>query len=402
MRSKIERILGFFILSLAILYSTVYLYLAIMGQAILTNQLQELTRKKVTIGYFSFAPSLKVDIKDLDIQGLFKSKVVSASLSVVNLLKGKFVFNQLTFIGPELFMNKTPPQVTDAPVSTVMIEPSLPDAPVIKNVNSVPFGIAHLSIKDGKIIFVDQTVRSGSIKISIEEIDASIKNLYLFPTSSITEFKAKGVIPWRDKEEKGKVEIDGWINSYKRDIRATLKINDIDAVYLHPYYSYWVDLDKARIERAKLNLSSEIHGLNNEVTADCVLELSDMVRKPLEVGESEAKASKITNAVLDRFKAQDSGNVNLKFAIKTKLDSPHFGFDNFKSAFEAKLMKGRSTSRFSLQDTVSLPARTVESGVKSFTDLSRAMIDGMFAIGNQIKESTGEMLRRKEGPGDSE
>ena len=119
-----------------------------------------------------------------------------------------------------------------------------------------------------------------------------------------------------------------------------------------------------------------------------------MVRKALEIGESEAKASKITNAVLDRFKAQDNGNVRLNFAIKTKLDSPQFGFDNFKSAFEQKLMRGRGTSRFRLQDTVSLPVRTVESGVKSFTDLSRAMIDGIFAIGNEIRKSTGDLINR--------
>jgi len=365
-----------------------------MGQAILTNQLQEITRKKVTIGYFSFTPALRADIKDLNIQGLFKSQIISASPSIIGLLRGKFVLKHLVFIRPEFSINKTPPEITEAPVSTAVIVPSVVATPVIKNVKPIPFGIANLSIKEGKIIFVDHTVSSGSIKISIEGIEASVKNFYLYPTPNITEFKLKAIIPWRDEEEKGKVGLDGWINSSKRDIRATLKVNDIDAVYLYPYYSYWVDLDKARIERAKLNFSSEIHGLNNEVTADCHLELSDMVRKALEIGESEAKASKITNAVLDRFKAQDNGNVRLNFTIKTKLDSPQFGFDNFKSAFEQKLMRGRGTSRFRLQDTVSLPVRTVESGVKSFTDLSRAMIDGIFAIGNEIRKSTGDLINR--------
>ena len=182
---------------------------------------------------------------------------------------------------------------------------------------------------------------------------------------------------------------------------ATLNVRDIDAVYLYPYYSLWVDLGKARIERAKLNFSSEINGLNNEVTADCRLELSDMVRKPLEIGELEAKASKITNAVLDRFKEQDNGSVKLNFVIRTKMDSPQFGFGNFKSAFESKLMHSRGSSRFRLQDTVTLPLRTVQSGVKSFTDLSRAMIDGIFAIGNEIKKSTEDMLNKQNDSLDS-
>jgi len=157
-----------------------------------------------------------------------------------------------------------------------------------------------------------------------------------------------------------------------------------------------VDLDKARIEKAKLNFSSEIHGLNNNVTLDCHLELSDMVRKPLEIGEQEEKASKITNIVLDRFKMMDNGKVELNFAIKTKMDSPQFGFDNFKLAFEEKIMKGRGPSRFKLYDTLILPVKVVEGGAKSFMDLSRAMIDGIFAIGNEFKDSTGEIFQPEE------
>ncbi len=398
---KIQKILGLIILGAAIIFASGYIYLSVMGQAILTNQLQEITRKKVTMGYFFLTPSLKVDIKELNIQGLAKSQSVSVSPSIVGLLRGKLIFNQLTFIQPEFFINKNPPDIMDAPVSTVTIAPPAEIAPVLKEAKPLAFGIVNLHIKDGKVIFIDQTVRSGSIKIVMERIEASIKNVYLYSFPGISEFKLKAEIPWRDNEERGKVELGGWVNALKKDMRATLKINDIDAIYLYPYYSNWVDLDKARIERAKLNFSSEINGLDNEVTAECYLELSDMVRKPLEIGELEAKASKLTNAVLDRFKAQDEGNVKLNFTIKTKMDSPQFGFDNFKSAFEEKLMRGRSASRFSLQDTLALPVKTVESGIRSFTDLSRAMIDGVFAIGNEIKKSTGDMFKREDDSQDT-
>lgn len=396
MGSKIQKILGLIILAAAIIFATGYMYLSVMGQAILTNQLQEITRKKVSIGYFFISPTLRVDVKDLNIQGLVKSQQVSVSLSFSGLLRGKLILNQLLFIRPEFFVNKVPPEVTKFPVPTEVIAPPEAVEVLPKELKPASFGIVSLNIKEGKLIFVDQTVKSGSIKITVEGIYASIKNIYLYPFSGVTEFKLKAEIPWRDNEERGKIELEGWINSFKKDLRATLKVNDIDAVYLYPYYSNWVDLDKARIERAKLNFSSEIHGLNNDVTADCSLELSDMVRKPLEIGESEAKASKLTNAVLDRFKAQDEGNVKLKFTIRTRMDSPQFGFDNFKSAFEDKLMKGRSTLGFRLQDTLSIPVKTVESGVRSFTDLSRAMIDGIFTIGNEIRKSTGDLINRGE------
>jgi len=396
MRRKIEKILALCLIALAISFAAVYLYFAVMGRTILTNQLKDITRRKVTMGYFSLAPNLKLEIKDLDIQGLAKFRLISASPSISAFLKGKLVLNQLTLLQPELFINRTPPDITEARTNTVaIVPPAAVPAPLSlpEQEQFIPFGIARLNIRGGKITFIDQTVSSGSLKIVIQDIELSMKNLYLYPASVITAFDLKAVIPWRDSEEKGKVELDGWVNPLKKDMRATLKIKDIDAVYLYPYYSQWVDLRKARIERANLNFTSEIHGLNNEVKADCRIELSDMVRKPLEIGEPEEKASKLTDAVLDNFKAQDNGSVKLNFVIKTKMDSPQFGFDNFKAAFEDKLMKGR-VSRFRLQDTIAIPMRTIQTGVQSLTDLSRAMIDGILTLGDDIKRSTAEIFRR--------
>ncbi|MFY9402497.1 MAG: hypothetical protein WAQ07_03700 [Candidatus Omnitrophota bacterium] len=392
MRRKIEKALGFFILFLAIIYALAYLFLVVTGKAILINQIQRITHKKTTIDYFSITPILRIDIKGLDVQGLAKSSKVSTSISIVNLLRGRVVLRNLTFIQPEFFVNKTPPEVANPSIYSATLNPSVKPPPAPKEAKPVSFGILRLDIRDGKVIFIDQTIKSGSIKISVEEISAYIKNFYLYPVFAITEFKLSAIIPWKEGEDKGKLELDGWINTHKGDMSATCKVNDIDAIYLYPYYSTWVDLKKARIEKAKLNFLSEIHGLNNDVTADCFLELTDMVRKPLEIGEPEAKASKLTNAVLDRFKELDNGEVKLNFKIKTKMDSPQFGFENFKSAFEEKLMRGRSTFKSSLQDSLSIPVKAVENGFRSFTDLSRAMIDGVFAIGNQVKESADKVM----------
>ena len=396
MKRKIERILGIVIISLAVIFTTLYLFVAMMGQAILTKELESLTHRKVTIGYFSITPSLKLEIKALEIQGIAKLRSVYLSPSLIGLLRGKLILNQLTLTNPEFFLTKFPEEITNTSVSTVAIVPPVVKASEPKKNISLPFGIVRFNIKDGELTFIDQTVSSGSIKIVVKDINSTISNLYFYPNSSVTDFRFKAIIPWKDKEDQGKIEFAGWANFLKKDIRATLKVNDIDAVYLYPYYSYWVDLDKARIEKAKLNFSSEIHGLNNNVTLDCHLELTDMVRKPLAIGESEEKASKVTSIVLDRFKGMDSGKVELNFAIRTKMDSPQFGFDNFKMAFENKIMRGRSTSGFKLQDTVMFPVKMVEGGVKSFMDLSRAMIDGVFAIGNELNGSTGEMFKPEE------
>ena len=112
---------------------------------------------------------------------------------------------------------------------------------------------------------------------------------------------------------------------------ASLKIENIDAIAFYPYYSTWVDLEKARIEKAKLNFSSKIRGKDNDISAQCHLELTDIVRKVRPPEEAQQKAERLTDAVLDMFKAMNQGKVVLDFTLHTKMDHPQFGFENIKS-----------------------------------------------------------------------
>ena len=198
-------------------------------------------------------------------------------------------------------------------------------------------------------------------------------------------FNLKGNIPWSVGQEAGTIEADGWLNFSKRDMLANLKIHGIDGIYLYPYYSYWVDLEKARIDKATLNFDTNIQGIDNNVTAVCHLELVNIVRKPRSAAEPEQKAERITNAVLDIFKAMDQGKIVLNFKVETKMDKPQFSFGNIKMAFESKLSQGRGG--IEAKDIVMLPGKLLEGAVKGGADMSRSVVDGIFAFGNAIKKA---------------
>jgi len=97
MRAKIEKALGLFIIILAIIFATVYLYLAIMARKILTKRLQDLTHRKVIIGSFSITPSLGIEIKGLDIEGLAKFKSISISPSLIGFIRGEADPQEINF-----------------------------------------------------------------------------------------------------------------------------------------------------------------------------------------------------------------------------------------------------------------------------------------------------------------
>lgn len=383
--NKIERTIGSVIIILAAIFGLVYLFLIVTGKAIIAQEIENFTHKKTTIGYFNLSPSFNLELKDVKIEGLGKIKSVSVSSNLLGFFTGRLIFNSVKIVSPEFTFVKAPAVVVSGEkTSEDPILPAVPAKPKGIGIRLLPIGFRKIVVENGAVNYVDQTISANGIKIVLKNINCKIISLYFYPRPIATSFELKGKIPWREGQDVGQVIIDGWINFFKKDLQVTLKIKDIDAVYLSPYYSAWVDLEKARIEKAKLNFTIDANGLNNSINADCHLELTDMVRKPLEPGQGEEKASKLTNKVLDMFKAADQGKVELKFSIKTKMDSLQFGLGAFQSAFEEKISQGMGALSPKAENVLALPLKIMENGVRSFTDLTRAMIDGVFAIGGEI------------------
>ncbi|MDD5662525.1 MAG: DUF748 domain-containing protein [Candidatus Omnitrophica bacterium] len=389
---KLEKIIALTILTLAVIFGTLYIFINLTGRAIIIKQIEDLTDRKATIGYFDLSPTLELEIRKLDIEGLAKIDALYISPDLFAFFTGKAIISSLKLVRPEFTFTKTPPIVVNEQETSK--DTILPAAEVpasdgeAKEFKTLPFGFKRIKIENGKLNYIDQSISPDSIKIALEEISFNVTNLYFFPSQAATSFELKGRIPWREGQVYGQLELKGWINYLEKDMQAALKIRDIDAIYLYPYYSMWVDLEKARIEKARLNFSADINGLNNNVNVECRLELTDLVRKPLEPGQNEEKESRITNKIIDIFKEVDQGKVELNFSLKTKMDSPHFGLNTFQTAFEEKINKGRFAKGFKAENTLVLPLKVMEGGVRGLTDLTRAMIDGIFAIGGEISQST--------------
>ncbi|MDD5238278.1 MAG: DUF748 domain-containing protein [Candidatus Omnitrophica bacterium] len=403
-----KRTLFIVISALLIFFACTYVFLIFQGKAIIINKLEEFTHKKTSIADFNVTPPFNIGIKNLNIEGLAKIESVSISPSILYVVLGRIAFNRIIITKPEFIFEKGIPKPVETaekiaePQAEAPKEAAAPPeksaAPKIEKKRAIwPLIFKRLTVKDGKIDFTDHTAGQSGIKINVKDLNFNLTNLYMLPVPVITNFDLKAKIPWQEGQEEGKIEVEGWLNLFKRDIRAVLNIKDIDGVYLYPYYSNWVDLEKARIEKAKLNFTSNITGLSNNLTAECHLELVDIVRKPRSPEEQQEKAEKIADAVLDMFRALNEGKIVLDFTIRTKMDRPEFSFGEIKMAFENKLAQARGQNGIKAEDVVRLPAKILQTFVGSMVDLSKAVIDGTFAVGNEVKKAAeGAFKKEKE------
>jgi hypothetical protein len=387
----------------AVLFAIVYTIVLFKGKSIAIAEIEKMTRKKVTIGYLGLVPPVNIQIINLNIEGMFRADSIYVSPSIIGFLTGNAILNKIKIKNPEFTYELAPPapQVAEV-ISAEGVKVSVPVMPApptkLKPEEKAPLRLAvkYINIKGGKINFVDRVTTKEGIKLALKNINFTVHNLYLFPTRAVTNFDLRAAIPWREGAKEGKMELEGWVNLFKKDIRATFKIQDIDGVYLYPYYNTWVDLGKARIQSATLNFTSDIHGLNNDVAAECHLELSDIVRRPLAPDEGQEKAARITDAVLDIFRTLNGGKIDLNFTVRTKLDKPAFGFSNIRMAFEEKLMQGRKSNGGGFaQDVIMFPGKLIEGTVKSATDITKSVISGTVDVGKEIKKAVEDTFTKQ-------
>jgi len=381
--NKIFKVIAVSVIILTFLYAI----LLFGGRFMLAAKLQSMLGRKVSIANIILRPPLNLEIKGLDITGLVKVDYIYISPSIPYLLSGKLGLNKVRIVRPRITAERSLPVAQPAVAATVT------PVPVVQQETAAPapstgphLVIRSLKIRNGEIYLIDHASESKAVTVALKNLDVNIKNLYSYPVDLVADFQLSGRLPWESGEPDGRISLEGWLNSYKKDMLANLEIKNIDAIAFYPYYSTWVDLEKARIEKAKLNFTSKIIGAGNDIAAQCHLELADIVRKVRPPTEPQEKAEMLTDAVLDMFKAMDQGKVILDFTLHTKMDQPQFSFENIKSAFEGKLMQARASAGLRAQDMLLLPGKMLQKGFKSGADLSKAVVDGVFALGNGLKK----------------
>lgn len=377
-----------------------YVFLSFTGRQIAIREIERFTHEKVTVGSFYIVPPMDMEIKNLNIGELGKIDHLSISLSIPYLIFGKIGINRLVIDKPELNLHRdkeninVPVAVANNITASSTVRTKTGERPRRKHRRII---LKRVFVKNGKLNFTDNAAGSSGIKIVVKDVNFSLTNLLTSPFSSNTNFDLSGKIPWKEGKAEGKINAEGWIDFYKKDMKAKLKISDIDGVYLYPYYSAWVDLEKARIASANLDFTSNINGKNNNVTAECHLELSNIVRKKKQVEEGQ-KPENVSLSVLDIFKAMDQGKVVLDFTLRTKMDKPELGFGSIKMAFEEKVAEPKTYRGFRAQDILEFPSRLLEGVFKGSADLSKAAIDGIFAVGNEAKKNFEPKHKRRKLP----
>ena len=189
------KILFIAVVIFAFLFTCAYFFMFIKAKSFVITTLENLTRKKITIGSLDLGFPLNLEIRNLDIQGLAKVDYIFVSPSILGALFGKIAFNGVKVIKPEIYLERQRPALSSGTVATETEKTDKSRRFFLSQ--KMPLIVKRLVIMDGKINFVDNTVRAEGIRITLKDIYCDIDNFYLIPKSTIANFQLKAKIPWQ-------------------------------------------------------------------------------------------------------------------------------------------------------------------------------------------------------------
>lgn len=391
------------ILSLSLILSFVYLPSLIntKGKSLLADKLKETFKKEVSIGRISLVFPFNLIIEDIEVRDLFKIDEVFVQGSAIDILKKKIILSELRITRAVVNIEKS---LNTMAADTLPIERDEKTPALILDMKGTPlskgeflspsFYLKHLIINNSTWNLVDKSIKDKTITITIKDLNINVENLnFPMQPANTTFFQLNGRIPWQQGIAEGKISLSGRVDLYKKDIQAKLEIKGIDGVYLHPYYSDWVDLENSRIKEASFDFNSDIQGKNNDVVVQCRLELADIEFRPRSPEEFAHKAEKITRAVLDIFRKLNEGRVVLNFTVKTKMDKPEFDIDIIRAAVDNVLSQGAKSDKIDIEDVALVPGRLIEGVTK---ETSKAIIDGAISVGKSLTDAILDAFKKPE------
>ena len=248
--------------------------------------------------------------------------------SVRSVLTGTVRVGSITAVRPYL-------SAVRSPEGRLRVVPSLLETPAPKGTRPAgapgpAVAISRIRVEDGVLDLFDATVAQPPLKIRLEKIEATIRNVAYPSLTGKSQFDLTAVVKGLQRD--GRVGISGWAEMASLESSMKTELRSVDLVPLQPYISRTSD---ARVQRGVLDLD-----LHSEVSKHRLQAPGKVVISNLEFAPARSAAETFMGvpraAVVNFLKGKDN-RIAINFTIEGDLNNPQF---TFREALATRLAAG--------------------------------------------------------------
>jgi hypothetical protein len=336
--------------------------------------------KEIRVGWSS------VDVVGLRIKGpkgwpagdTLRAEHVAIVPALRSLLSGQIRVRSITIVRPYLSALRT----RDGKLQVV---PSLLGTPPGKGQAGAPpasaaapqVTIGRIALQDGVVEFFDASVASPPLKIRLEQIQATVRDVVVPSLTGKSPFDLAGVL--KGVQRDGRITVTGWAEIASKDSSVKTTLRSVDLVALQPYL---IKAAETGVQKGALDLDLQSEVSKNRLKAPGKATISDLELAPAKGGLGTFMGVP-RDAVVAFLKTKDN-KITVNFVLEGDINNPQFSLNETLSTRLASSMA--ETLGVSLGGVVKGAGTLGQKGMEAVTGATKGVggaLEGLFGGGKK-------------------
>ncbi len=180
--------------------------------------------------------------------------------------------------------------------------------------------IGRITLKDGIVELYDATVTQPPLKIRLEQIKATMRNMAVPGLKGKSRFELAGVVKGAQRD--GQIKMAGWVEVGTRNSSVKTELRSVDLVVLQPYL---IKAGEKGVQKGTFDLDLQSDVSNNQLKAPGKATISDMELVQAE-GGFDTFMGLPRRAVL-AFLLRNENRITVDFVLEGDINSPEFSLN---------------------------------------------------------------------------
>lgn len=287
-----------------------------------------------------------------------RAEHVTIAPSLRSVLSGRYRVHSITIVKPYLSALRT----KDGQLQVV------PSLLVASSLSAVIIG--RITLQDGVVELFDTTVARTPLKIRLEQIQATVRDVVVPALKGRSQFDLTGVV--KGVQRDGRANIAGWTEIATKDSSVKTQLRSVDLVALQPYL---IKAHETGVQKGTLDLDLESDVSKNRLKAPGKVTISDLELAPAKGVFGTFMG--VSRSAVVAFLKNKGNKITVNFVLEGDINNPHFSLNETLSTRVA----------FSLAETLGVSLGGVAKGVGTLGT------KGMEAAGQAAKGAGGALQR---------
>ncbi len=224
--------------------------------------------------------------------------------------------------------------------------------------------IGRITLQDAVVEFFDATVASPPLKIRLEQIQATLRDVMVPALTGKSQFDLAGVV--KGVQRDGQVTVAGWAEVASKDSSVKTTLRSVDLVALQPYL---IRTSETGVQKGIFDLDLQSDVSKNRLKAPGKVTISDLELAPAR-GTFGTFMGVPRDAVVAFLKNKEN-RISVNFVLEGDINNPQFSLNEALSTRVASSMA--ETLGVSLAGVAKGVGTLGEKGVEAVTGAAKGL-----------------------------